>query len=761
MLAIKRTLTLGFNLTAGSLATLLLLATSPFVPGAQLTAHWIGGTDGDWSNPANWDTGRIPNNANGDVFDVIWDAHPVTINLDRTVTIRNFTFAQAGQLTGVGTMTIEGDFDWRAGTLAGNGPAIQATGTAELGTGVVLGGFRELILAGKSQLLGKLELQGTAQLTISATGQLDLLDGASVRTDNSRTFFIINSGTVRILPSATTVTLETYFRNNGLLAIYAQEVLFNVTCEQRAGRMEVYGSTILTPGSVQIAGGELTGRGFISKAFISDRISGQFKFDFLELQAGAKVSLLIRGRNDFDQLSADTINLQMPTLEVNVANNAKRTIQTCDQFGILNAKSQFGNLTNTTFGARFSVADGSGSFLIESQSINASSSSIVLRDWLDNVANDSSCVHFSEAATTYPLKGTLVLDPTAAVTASSGVDWQGSSVFVRMSEVFSPNVDAVEIQRGTNATGQIGLRPIDSQTSAISFNGVEFALADFQGPKLTVTCTGSTSSQALQSLFQSLAFRNSTFSPLAAAVYDFPTREIELTLTTPAAKVIGFKKQIQFPHFSGTLSQSTMFSLRTMMNESPEGSQLLGTFLPHTAEIAGLMATNTALAQDLHAVGTNFQQVVTAVLAGDANAVRITPTQINQLDTAWDHLASVASPALQFTLLNVRADIGGFQQFVGQTVAQSAGDLGIPVPQQPVFYAFRPRFRDGQFSVQANLIAGLQYFLWRAFEIKAAPWQPVTNAAVAFDGSTLTFTDTNSPALRSFYRVSAKGKSPP
>jgi hypothetical protein len=124
-------------------------------------------------------------------------------------------------------------------------------------------------------------------------------------------------------------------------------------------------------------------------------------------------------------------------------------------------------------------------------------------------------------------------------------------------------------------------------------------------------------------------------------------------------------------------------------------------------------------------------------------------------------LGSRASPALQSTLQTVRDDVGGFQQFVGQTVAQSAGLLRIPLPQQPVFYAFKPQFRNGQFSLQANLIAGLQYFLRRAFEVKGTVWEPVTNANISVDGSTITLTDTNFPAPHLFYQIRAKDSTRP
>jgi hypothetical protein len=203
-----------------------------------------------------------------------------------------------------------------------------------------------------------------------------------------------------------------------------------------------------------------------------------------------------------------------------------------------------------------------------------------------------------------------------------------------------------------------------------------------------------------------------------------------------------------------------LFSLRAVMKQTPEGSALLDSILPHTAEIAGLVVADPALSKEMQAVATNFQQVVSAVLSG-RGTTQITQSQIDQLDVAWDHLGSLASPTLKLALQTVRDDVGGFQQFVGQTIAQSAALLKIPVPQQPVFYAFKPKFRNGQFSLQANLIAGFQYFLRRSFEVKGTVWEPVTNANLSVDGSTITLIDTNFPAPHLFYQVGAKDSTRP
>src|SRR2546427_6897459 len=61
------------------------LVTSQTSWAATLTARWIGNSNGSWNTPANWDTGKIPNNTGADIYDVIWDAAPITMSLDQPV----------------------------------------------------------------------------------------------------------------------------------------------------------------------------------------------------------------------------------------------------------------------------------------------------------------------------------------------------------------------------------------------------------------------------------------------------------------------------------------------------------------------------------------------------------------------------------------------------------------------------------------------------------------------------------------------------
>ena len=89
--------------------------------------------DGTWSNPANWSPARVPNNDATDTYDVVWDTHAVRLDIDIPVTIRNFTFASSGTLTGAFGLNIQGDFFWLAGTLAG-GATTRVNGDVTLGS---------------------------------------------------------------------------------------------------------------------------------------------------------------------------------------------------------------------------------------------------------------------------------------------------------------------------------------------------------------------------------------------------------------------------------------------------------------------------------------------------------------------------------------------------------------------------------------------------------------------------------------------------
>jgi hypothetical protein len=69
-------------------ACLWLFAKVPNVQAVDVVARWIGG-DGNRSNPANWDIGRVPNNGGGTNYTAVIDlpAINVTVTINQSVTI--------------------------------------------------------------------------------------------------------------------------------------------------------------------------------------------------------------------------------------------------------------------------------------------------------------------------------------------------------------------------------------------------------------------------------------------------------------------------------------------------------------------------------------------------------------------------------------------------------------------------------------------------------------------------------------------------
>jgi arylsulfatase A-like enzyme len=63
-----------------------------------------------------------------------------------------------------------------------------------------------------------------------------------------------------------------------------------------------------------------------------------------------------------------------------------------------------------------------------------------------------------------------------------------------------------------------------------------------------------------------------------------------------------------------------------------------------------------------------------------------------------------------------------------------------------------------QFSITVQRTTNVTYSLWRAFELDALAWLPMTNAVIVTNGAaTVTLIDTNAAAARNFYRVVATG----
>ena len=120
---------------------------------AAIVAHWIGGS-GNWSDPAHWDIGSVPNNGGGNTYSAVIDlagADPA-VTIDQGITLSGLTHSEvihlaagvthlstllantgAIDVTGSATLHLTGAFTAPAfGSLSANGGLIKVSATMNL-----------------------------------------------------------------------------------------------------------------------------------------------------------------------------------------------------------------------------------------------------------------------------------------------------------------------------------------------------------------------------------------------------------------------------------------------------------------------------------------------------------------------------------------------------------------------------------------------------------------------------------------------------
>ncbi len=125
------------------------------------TVDWISISSGDWDNPSNWSTGKVPGPSNDVVINVSGASPTITIDsgtqsvnsLTAAVPLvisggsltlaanseidGSFTYSDSGTLTTDGTLTLKGATAWSAGTFGGTGTIENASGATLTITGSV------------------------------------------------------------------------------------------------------------------------------------------------------------------------------------------------------------------------------------------------------------------------------------------------------------------------------------------------------------------------------------------------------------------------------------------------------------------------------------------------------------------------------------------------------------------------------------------------------------------------------------------------
>lgn len=204
------------------------------------------------------------------------------------------------------------------------------------------------------------------------------------------------------------------------------------------------------------------------------------------------------------------------------------------------------------------------------------------------------------------------------------------------------------------------------------------------------------------------------------------------------------------------ISLASYRALEALMNQTPEGRRLVGTYWRYSPEVVQIVLTNSPLAKAASKLLTDFQPAVVALLSGGAAAAQITQPLIDELNSTWNSLTNYASPALRLALETERTRFHGFQDFVGKDFSQWAALLQIPGPTNAFIHISNMGFTNGQFSTEANLVTGRTVSLWRASDLALKDWAPASGALVETNGYTLHFTDIAPSSQRHFYQLRAQ-----
>ncbi|MBI2928772.1 MAG: hypothetical protein HYY24_24170, partial [Verrucomicrobia bacterium] len=139
----RSSLALSLALACGSI--LLSVSTAR---GAPTPAHWLGGS-GDWSDPAHWDIGVVPNNTGPSTYGVTIEgpAEDLVVTVSKGITVSRIVSTERIQVAGGGTLAV-------LGILVNAGEIVAAGGTVRLdnttadnagGTIVADGGVVEVV----------------------------------------------------------------------------------------------------------------------------------------------------------------------------------------------------------------------------------------------------------------------------------------------------------------------------------------------------------------------------------------------------------------------------------------------------------------------------------------------------------------------------------------------------------------------------------------------------------------------------------------
>jgi CSLREA domain-containing protein len=214
---------------------------------------WTGAVSEDWFNAGNWSPFGVPTSGDSVIFQTA-----STLRLPADATVTNFTMKD-GLFTGLGTLTINGLFNWTGGTMAGLGTT-NANGGILMNGGEVTLEQRTLNIA--SDTIAR--LTGDNALLRLRNGAI-LNNAGSFLAENDRGILddvgllsvIRNTGSFTRSVSSADFLVDVPFLNEGTVQISTGGLLFG------NGFVQPDTGKVLGPGAVTFTGGIVAASGTI------------------------------------------------------------------------------------------------------------------------------------------------------------------------------------------------------------------------------------------------------------------------------------------------------------------------------------------------------------------------------------------------------------------------------------------------------------------------------------------------------------------
>ena len=178
-------------------------------------ANWIDTAGGDWNTAANWDPQAVPNGGNA----VVAITTPSVISNNASAALSQLLYnSPLCTITGSGSLTLGGLFDWQAGAFSGSGSLMAnrglhldppASGNLSL-TGESLINSGAATWSGSSAII----LGGGAVLSNTASGTFDCAADGTIQ-NGPGTNLLANAGLFRKINGTGTTTIQVPFDNSG------------------------------------------------------------------------------------------------------------------------------------------------------------------------------------------------------------------------------------------------------------------------------------------------------------------------------------------------------------------------------------------------------------------------------------------------------------------------------------------------------------------------------------------------------------------